>query len=140
MKDSIKKVGTISSVIALASFVVYMLCFIAILFVNEPYIWQGFEHFIEYEKTSITVFKYIGMACMLVYSLAFFSAVACVGLRVDGEKRLYAKLSQGNAIAFMICVCIAYFVQLTATRMQLLSGNAEGILQYTQSYKQWYSA
>ena len=66
MNNSIKKTGTIS-VIGFVSFIVYTLCFIAIFIVNEPYVWQGLEHFIEYENTSTAVFKYVGwLVCLFI--------------------------------------------------------------------------
>lgn len=134
MNNSIKKTATISAVIGFVSFIVYTLCFIAIFIVNEPYVWQGLEHFIEYENTSTAVFKYVGMACMLIYSIAFFIAVSGIAFQASDEKRIFAKLAKSTALAFMLLISVAYFVQMTATRLQLLAGNSDGLLQITQSY------
>jgi hypothetical protein len=39
-----------------------------------------------------------------------------------------------NQSSFCVCVSVAYFVQITSTRLQIQAGNMDGLIQFTQSY------
>jgi hypothetical protein len=122
------------SILAITALVIYMGCFAAILFVNKPFKWTDFEDFVKYEASSRTVYKYIGMACMIVFACAFVVITICVGDTVKPEKEFLANISTAFALAFCITICINYYVQITATRLQLKSGQTDGLTQFTQSY------
>lgn len=128
------RLGRLMSALALASFIIYTVCFTAILFVNKPFVWTDIEALAKYEAESVAAFKYIGMGCMIVYCAAFTVITLCIEESAAESRKIFAKASSFFALGFCITVCINYFVQITSTRLQLLSGAAEGLTQFTQSY------
>jgi len=133
MNNTALKLGRLASVPALVSFIIYTLSFTAILFVNKPFVWTDIKGLAEYEAASNSAFKYIGMGCMIFYTAAFSVIALCFEAAAD-SKKIFAKVSSFFALAFCVAVCVNYFVQITSTRLQLLSGISEGLTQFTQSY------
>lgn len=134
MNESTRKLGFSVSLIALLSFIVYACCFTVILFINEPFSWAGIQHLAEYETSSTTWPKYLGMGCMIVYSCTFVVLVLCIKEGLDESKRIFASVASAFSLTFCICICINYYVQLTSTRLQVQAGTLEGLVQFTQSY------
>lgn len=134
MNEFSAKLGIIMSRIAITAFVVYTFCFIAILFVNKPFTWTNINEFALYEEKSHSIYKYIGMACMIIFSCAFVVITLCVGDGAVTGKAVLSKASSLFALAFCVMIGINYFVQITATRLQLKSGLTEGLTQFTQSF------
>ncbi len=134
MNQTTKKMGWVMALTALASLLIYTVCFVGILFVNEPFVWIDLQHFAAYEASSVTWMKYLGMGCMLLYACAFLVLTLCVRENTAPDRRIFAAAASAFGTAFCVCVCFAYFVQMTSTRLQLQTGHLEGLLQFTQSY------
>lgn len=129
-----KKTAIGVAMAAITAFAVYTVCFMAILIINEPFVWSGVEAYVAYEAENSVVFKYIGMACVIVYACAFPVMVLFFRETVPKEKRVYANAAVVFSALFCVCVSINYFVQITATRLQLREGMTDGLLQITQAY------
>ena len=134
MNLTAKKLGRAAAAAALCALLAYTVCFAAVLFVNKPFVWTGLQQFVDYETASVTVFKYAGMGCMMVYACAFLVQTLCVREWIPRDRRLYGTAASAFAIAFCVCVCAAYFVQMSSTRLQIRAGNLDGLIQFTQSY------
>ena len=134
MKNITKRIGFVAACTGLAAFVVYTACFTAILFVNEPYTWTDLAALVVYERGSHTVFKYLGMACMIVFSLAYALLTLCFARQAQGGRGATAQMALLSGSLFCALISVNYFVQLTATRLQLRQGPGDGLLQFTQSY------
>ena len=128
------KIGYWMSIISLFLFFIYTACFIIILFVNEPFIWTNVRAFAAYEANSQSLYKYIGMGCMILYTCAFVVMVASIHSHIKAEKQFIYNITLIFSIAFCITVSIGYFVQLSATRLQLQDGLIDGLVQFTQSF------
>ena len=118
----------------LVSFVVYTFCFGVILIVNPPFVWTNMADFAAYVSVNPQIWKYLGMASMIIFACAYLMLVVCAGECAGPGKSLSARLAALFALAFAICISINYFVQLTATRLQMSAGQTEGLLQFTQSF------
>ena len=134
MKNLSARLGFWSSLVSIASFVVFTACFLAIFFVNAPFSWTNLEDFSLYEANSFTLFKYIAMASMIVFACSFVVLTLCTEDTVSPEKRPLLRISSFFALAFCVTICINYFVQVTATRLQLQNGLTDGLAQFTQSF------
>lgn len=78
MNPQEKNIGTIAAVTALVSFIVYTVCFILILLVNEPFVWSDIYSLATYEASNQTAMKYIAMVCMIVFALAYETMIICM--------------------------------------------------------------
>jgi hypothetical protein len=128
------KAGRWAAVIGIGAFLVFTMCFIAILFVNPPFQWTGLLDFAQYTQDNPQAFKYAGMFSMLVYGLAYVVLSLCARRNLPRDRRLYGDIAAAFALAFCVCIGVNYFMQLTATRLQLLQGYTEGLTQFTQSF------
>ncbi len=123
-----------AALISFGTFVLFTLSFLAILFVNPPFTWTDMDAFIQYTKSNPQTFKYLGMLSMLLYSLLFVVIVMCERASIQTSSRLFADIAAAFALAFCVCICLNYFIQLTATRLQIMQGVTEGVSQFTQSF------
>ncbi len=120
--------------LGLAAVAVYTVCFILILLVNPPFVWRDMADFAAYVSAYPQIWKYLGMAAMIVFSGAYVALIVCAGETAGPERAVASRLAALFALAFMVCISINYFVQITATRLQMAAGQTEGLLQFTQSY------
>lgn len=129
-----RKAGFGAAIISIAAFLVFTVSFITIVFVNPPFQWTGLIDFVQYTRVNPQAFKYIGMLSMLIYGLAYVVLLLSARLELPRERRLYGDIASMFALAFSVCISLNYFVQLTATRLQLLQGYTDGLAQFTQSF------
>lgn len=134
MMLTIKNAGLWAAVIGIGTFLVFTVCFITILFINPPFQWIGLNDFAQYTRNNPQAFKYLGMLSMLVYGLAYVVLSLCARWDLPPDRRLYGDIASAFALAFSVCIGANYFVQFTATRLQLLQGYTEGLTQFTQSF------
>ena len=127
------KAGYISSVIGIATFVLYTFCFIAILVVNPIFIWTNFENYIISVQTTNQIFKHIAMFLMIVYGVCFLIQVCSISEFAVKAKKYFAKLAELFGIGFLTLISINYFVQLTTVRMQVYTGQTDGLEQFIQA-------
>ena len=127
------KAGYISSVIGIATFVLYTFCFIAILVVNPIFIWTNFENYIMSVQTTNQIFKHIAMFLMIVYGVCFLIQVCSISEFAVKAKKYFAKLAELFGIGFLTLISINYFVQLTTVRMQVYTGQTDGLEQFIQA-------
>ena len=127
------KAGYMSSVIGIATFVLYTFCFIAILVVNPIFIWTNFENYIISVQTTNQIFKHIAMFLMIVYGVCFLIQVCSISEFAVKAKKYFAKLAELFGIGFLTLISINYFVQLTTVRMQVYTGQTDGLEQFIQA-------
>lgn len=133
MKKIAKVWGSAASKIALVFMVVYMGCFIGILFVNPLYIWDGYESYLTAARTTNQWMKHVAMASMIMYGILFVIQTNSLYEVVEGERRYFASLAKGFGFAFCLLISIHYFVQITAVRLQVAAEPAEGLVQWIQA-------
>ena len=129
-----KKAAYWAALVGLCTFVLFTLSFLAILFINPPFTWTGMDTFIQYTNSNPQTFKYLGMLSMLLYSLVFVVTVLCERSNMQNSGKLFTDIAAAFALAFCICICLNYFIQLTATRLQIIEGYTAGLQQFTQSF------
>ena len=95
MFTNTKKAAYWAAVIGLGTFVLFMLSFLTILFVNPPFTWNGMDAFVQYTKSNPQAFKYLGMLSMLLYSLIFVVIVLCERATLQNSGRLFADIAAG---------------------------------------------
>jgi len=134
MNTTSAKTGFVLSIVSLFSFFAYTLCFVAILFAGEPFTWTNIHDFSLHEAGNPVLFKYLGMGCMILFSCAFVVMVACMHPSKRKERTSIFHVALSFAVAFCVTISINYFVQLSATRLQLMAGVTEGLEQFTQAF------
>lgn len=133
MNNIALKVGYWAAVIAVVAFVVYTVCFVAILFVNPIFLWTNFENYIKAVQTTNQTFKHIAMIFMMVYGACFVIQLSCIEEFAELSKKYYAKIAELFGIGFFALIGINYFVQISTVRMQINAGQTKGLEQFIQA-------
>jgi len=134
MCKSSARLGFWSALTGISAFVVYILSFVIILFINPAFTWTDFNAFLAYTAKYDQFFKYLAMFFMLVYGICFVIQLVCIDEFIDKSKHFYAKLAMLFGLGFAVLIGINYFIQLSAVRLQLESGQTEGLEQFIMSF------
>jgi len=125
--------GYWSAVIAALAFVAYTICFIAILLVNPVFIWTDFETYIKAAQTTNQTFKHIAMLFMILYGACFVIHLCSIEEIAESSKKYFARIAELFGIGFFALIGINYFIQISAVRMQINSGQTNGLEQFIQA-------
>ena len=133
MKTISVKSGQWAATIALATFLVWIICFIAIFLVNPPFAWTNLADYISYSATYNQSFKFIAQLAMLLFAPAFVVLLHSITDHTEGDKRFLAGIATSFAIMFTVCIGIHYFVQISSVRLSIAGGESTGLEQFIQS-------
>ncbi|MBN2274601.1 MAG: hypothetical protein JXR41_02570 [Bacteroidales bacterium] len=133
MKSISVKSGQWAAITALATFLVWIICFTAISMVNPPFSWTGLEDYIDYSTTYNQSFKFAAQLAMLLFAPAFVVMLHSIKDRADEHKKFLTGTALSFGIMFAVCVGIHYFVQISSVRLSIVSGHTAGLEQFIQS-------
>ncbi len=133
MKTISEKSGQWAATIALATFLVWIICFVAIFLVNPLFAWTSLEDYIAYSAANNQSFKFIAQLAMLLFAPAFVVLVHSIADRAEGDKKFLSRIAVSFAVMFAVCVSIHYFVQISSVRLSIAGGETAGLEQFIQS-------
>lgn len=133
MNKKALNVGYWSAVIAVLAFVAYTICFIAILLVNPVFIWTDFETYVKAVQTTNQTFKHIAMLFMILYGACFVIQLCSIEEITESSKKYYVKIAELFGAGFFALIGINYFIQISAVRMQIKTGQINGLEQFIQA-------
>jgi len=133
MKNSSIQSGRMTALICLATFVVWIISFTAIMIVNPPFSWTSLNDYIIYTRTYNQSFKFIAQLAMLLFAPAFVVLVHSIEDRAEENRKFPGKIAVSFALMFAVCVSIHYFVQISSVRLSIASGETTGLEQFIQS-------
>jgi len=119
------KIGFISSVVAAFSFIIFTLCFVAIIITQEPVAWTNLTDYIQSVNKNSQVFKYIAQCCSLCFGLAYLIILNSLENIVSPDKVVLLKISRSFGTIFTTLIAMNYFLQLTTIRFSMQSGETE---------------
>lgn len=128
------KIGRYLAVVSIFTFIVYTICVGCILLLNPPFHWTNLPDFVQYSLQNQQLFKHVGMLCMLIFGCAYPAILLAERISLDRDLLIFGDIACAFALAFCICIGINYFVQLTATRLQILDNHFVSLEQFTQSF------
>lgn len=133
MKKASVKIGYWAALICIATFVIWMICFIAIFLVNPPFQWTNLTDFISYTNSYNQGFKYAAQFMMLVFAPALLVLFYAVNDQAPMEKKIWSNIGTGFASLFAVCVSMHYFVQISSVRLSVEKVQLDGLAQFIQS-------
>ena len=133
MKKISIKLGYWTSLICIATFVVWTICFVAIFKVNPIFKWTTLADYIIYTGTYNQSFKYLAQAAMLVFAPAFLILLHSINDYASDDKKILSRISIGFGTIFAACMGIHYFVQISSVRLSIANGQIAGLEQFIQS-------
>jgi hypothetical protein len=133
MTSNSAKLGYWATLICLSTFVIWIICFIAILQLNPLFKWTNITDFIAYSNTYNQSFKYLAQFAMLLFAPAFLIVINCIHDYAPADKNIFSRISIGFATIYVVCTGIHYFIQISSVRLSIAKAQVNGLEQFIQS-------
>jgi hypothetical protein len=127
------KLGYWATWVCLSTFVIWIICFVAIFQLNPLFTWTNISDFIAYSNSYNQSFKYLAQFAMLLFAPAFLIIVNCIHDYAPVDKKIFSRISIGFATIFAVCIGIHYFVQISSVRLSIVKAQLEGLEQFIQA-------
>jgi hypothetical protein len=133
MTSTSVKLGYWTTLLCIATFVIWAICFVAIFKMNPPFKWTNLQDFIAYSNSCNQSFKYLAQFAMLLFAPAFLVLLHCISDYATEDKKILSRISICFATIFTTCVGIHYFIQISSVRLSIANGQTGGLEQFIQS-------
>jgi hypothetical protein len=127
------RLGFWSAVTTVLTFVIYTICFIAILLSSPLFTWTGVADYVAYVEAYGGSFRPLAQASMILFSLSFVVLLHTIQEVAPAERKLLARISVSFGSLFAVTVGIHYFAQVSAVRLNVLAGRTEGLEYFVQA-------
>jgi len=127
------KLGFWAAVTAFLTFVIYTICFTAILLSSPLFTWTTLADYIAYVGEYGGPFRPVAQFAMLLFGLSFVVLLSSIQELTHPERRILTRISVGFGQLFAATVGIHYFTQLSAVRLNVLAGQVEGLEHFVQA-------
>jgi hypothetical protein len=132
MKKISIKLGYWASLVCIATFVVWTVCFMAIFKINPIFEWTNLADYINYTSNYNQSFKYLAQAAMLLFAPAFLIMLHSINDFASEDKKILSRISISFATIFAACIGIHYFIQISSVRLSIAKGQIAGLEQFIQ--------
>ncbi len=133
MKSLSVKLGYWASLVCIATFIIWTVCFVAIFKINPIFQWTNLADYIAYTKNYNQGFKYLAQSAMLVFAPVFLIMLHSINAYAPEDKKILSKISISFGTIFAACISIHYFVQISSVRLSIAKGHIAGLTQFIQS-------
>jgi hypothetical protein len=133
MNRSSIQLGFWSASLCVVAFVVFMVCFVAIPFVNPMFSWTNLSDYVVYENGHNQFLKYLAQFAMLLFGALYVILLASIQELAHDDKKILTRIASYFGIGFAALIGINYFVQISAVRLNVLNGRTQGLDQFIQS-------
>jgi hypothetical protein len=127
------KLGFWSAFLSAIAFIVFTICFVAILVVSPIFTWTDLSAYVAYVNDNNQIFQHLARSTMFLFGPLFIVMLNSVHDYADDDKKILTRISIGFGIGFAILICINYFVQLSVVRQNIEKGHLEGLIQIVQA-------
>lgn len=127
------RLGLWSAFLIAADFVLYTVCFVAILMSPPIFVWTTLADYVAYTAAHGSFFRDAAMYLMLIVGPLFVVLLSALHDYARDDQKILTRISTGFGLAFAILVGINYFVQLSVVRQSVLHGQWTGLEQVLQA-------
>ena len=133
MNRLVLRLGMWSAFLIAADFILYTVCFVAILMSPPIFKWTTLTDYVTYTATHPSFFKDAAMYLMLIFGPLFVVLLSALHEYARDEQKILTRISTAFGLAFAVLVGINYFVQLSVVRQSVLHGQLTGLEQVVQA-------
>jgi len=127
------KLGYWAALLITVTFISWIFLFVAILITSPMFIWTNFSDFLKYYNDNNQLLQNTAKIFMLFFGSLFVILInSFLDISNDNYKAL-ARLSLIFAVSFAILSSLHYFVQISNVRINLNTGNSEGLQNFIQA-------
>jgi hypothetical protein len=127
------QLGAWSAFLIAGDFILYAVCFIAILMSPPVLVWTTLADYAAYAAAHGSFFKDAAMYLMLIFGPLFVVLLAALHDYARDRQKILTRISLSFGLAFAVLVGINYFVQLSTVRQSVLHGQLTGLEQVVQT-------
>lgn len=124
--------GFWSALLSAATFIIFTICFVAILLVNPLFIWTDFADYVAYNNANNQFFKHLAQFMMLLFGLLYVVLLNSIHDYAQDEKKTLSRISLTFGAIFAALIGIHYFLQISVVRSNLEAGQLGGLEQFIQ--------
>lgn len=132
MQSLSTRLGFGAALLGVLAFVVYIVCFVAILATGPLFLWTDFDAYLVYVQQYHSFWPELGRFTMIVFGLCWVVTLAVVEERTASDRKILARLGLLFALAAVTLFGGFYFVQISAVRLNLAQGTVSGLMQVIQ--------
>lgn len=126
------RLGFWAAALSVAAFVVYTICFLAILVTAPLFTWTNMADYVVYAEANSQFFKHLAQFAMLMFGPLFVLLLNSIHDYAPADKKTLTRISLCFGVIFAALIGMHYFVQISAVRLSLIQGNADGLEQFVQ--------
>jgi hypothetical protein len=127
------RLGFWSAFLAAATFIIFIICFVAV-FLNPPlFVWTNFADYIAYARSSQQIFKSLAQLMMLLFAPLYVILINSIHELAPSEKKVATRLGLSFGLLFAVLISGFYFVQLSAVRLSVAKDQFAGLEQIVQA-------
>jgi len=127
------KIGYWSSILILIAFIIWIVSFLGIAISSPLFYWTNLSDYIIYFKANNHFFQNLAMIFMLLFGPLYILLINSYYDYVADNRKVLVRISLLFALAFGVLSSLHYFVQLGSVRINMESGNFEGIEHFVQA-------
>ena len=127
------KLGFWSAFLSAVAFIVFTICFVAILVIGPIFIWTDLSTYVAYFNDNNQIFQHLARLTMLLFGPLFIVMLNSIHDYAADDKKILTRISIGFGVGFAILIGINYFVQLSVVRQNIEKGHLEGLIQIVQA-------
>ena len=113
------RLGMWSAFLIAADFILYTVCFVAILMSPPIFVWTNLTDYVAYTTTHSSFFRDAALYLMLIFGPLFVVLLSALHEHARDEQKTLTRISLGFGLAFAVLAGINYFVQLSIVRQSL---------------------
>ena len=127
------KLGFWSAFLSAVAFIVFTVCFVAILMVSPMFMWTDLSAYVAYVHDNNQIFQHLARLTMLLFGPLFVVLLNSVHDYAAEDKKILTRIGICFGVGFAVLICSNYFVQLSIVRQSITQGHLEGLGQIVQA-------
>jgi hypothetical protein len=133
MSELSLKFGFWSAFLSAFTFVVFTICFVAILITGPLFVWSGVADYVTYVNENNQFFQHLARLAMLLFGPLFVVLLNCIHEITPDDRKFLSRTSLCFGLVFAALTGINYFVQLSVVRQNIAAGHLDGLIQVVQA-------
>jgi hypothetical protein len=127
------RLGFWSAVTAFLTFIIYTICFTAILLSSPVFTWTNLADYVAYNSAYGGPFRSLAQFAMVLFGLSLVVLLNSIHECTRPGQKILTRISMGFALLFAVTIGMHYFAQLSAVRLSFLKGQIEGLEHFLQA-------
>lgn len=123
------KLGFWAALLSALTYVIYAVCFVAILFLNPLFVWTDLPAYLDAAQETNQFFKHLAQFAMLLYAPLFLLLLNTIHELAPPRQKVLTRAAIAFGLGFVVLNNTAYFIQLSTVRLAVNRGEGAGLEQ-----------